>query len=115
MAMQDLPTAQGTLIGKPFKYEDLVQYQEGAVVSRTIIDKKPGTVTVFAFDKDQRLSEHTAPFDALLQVVDGTGIITIEGKDFEIPAGQAIIMPANRPHAVRAPDRFKMVLVMIRA
>jgi quercetin dioxygenase-like cupin family protein len=113
--MQDLPTAQGKLIGTVFNYADLVQYQDGAVVSRTIVDKKPGTVTVFAFDKEQRLSEHSAQYDALLQVVDGTGVITIEGVDHEIRAPQAIIMPANRSHAVRAPERFKMVLVMIRA
>jgi quercetin dioxygenase-like cupin family protein len=103
------------LLGVPFSYKDLVQYQDGAIVSRTIIDKPAGTVTVFAFDKGQRLSEHTAPYDALVEIVDGSGIITIEGKDIVVSAGREIIMPANRPHAVRAAERFKMVLVMIRS
>jgi quercetin dioxygenase-like cupin family protein len=84
-------------------------------VSRTIIDKPVGTITVFAFDKGQNLSEHTAPYDALVEVIDGTGTITIEGKDYEVRAGQQIIMPADRSHAVEARERFKMVLVMIRA
>jgi quercetin dioxygenase-like cupin family protein len=104
-----------TLIAKLFAYEDLVNYQTGSIVSRTIIDKPVGTVTVFAFDKGQRLSEHTAPFDALIEIVDGTGIITIDGADFSITQGRQIIMPANHPHAVRAEERFKMVLVMIRS
>jgi quercetin dioxygenase-like cupin family protein len=104
-----------TLIAKSFAYEDLVNYQDGSIVSRTIIDKPAGTVTVFAFDKGQRLSEHTAPFDALVEIVDGTGTITIDGMDFAITKGQQIIMPANHPHAVRAEERFKMVLVMIRS
>jgi quercetin dioxygenase-like cupin family protein len=72
-------------------------------------------VTVFAFDKGQRLSEHTAPYDALVEIVDGAGVITVEGKDFTVRSGGQIIMPAGRPHAVRADERFKMVLVMIRA
>lgn len=103
------------LIAKPFTYANLVQYQDGSVVSRTIIDSQEGTVTIFAFDTDQRLSTHSAPFDALLEVVDGTGIITIEGVDHEVTAGNQIIMPANKPHAVTAKERFKMVLIMIRA
>jgi quercetin dioxygenase-like cupin family protein len=74
-----------------------------------------GTITVFAFDKGQKLSEHTAPYDALVEVVEGTGTIVIEGRDYQVTAGQQIIMPANRPHAVEARERFKMVLVMIRA
>jgi quercetin dioxygenase-like cupin family protein len=115
MPSQDLPSARGTLYSKPFSYADLISYQEGAVVSRTVIDKKPGTVTVFAFDKGERLSEHTAPFDALIEVIDGTGVVTIEGTPHEVLKGQSIIMPANRPHAVDAVERFKMVLVMIRA
>jgi quercetin dioxygenase-like cupin family protein len=105
----------GALRASPFAYQDLVNYQEGAIVSRTIIDKPAGTVTVFAFDKGQRLSEHTAPFDALVEIVDGTGTITIDGTDVAISKGQQIIMPANHPHAVRAEERFKMVLVMIRS
>jgi quercetin dioxygenase-like cupin family protein len=115
MPSQDLPSAKETLYAKPFSYGELINYQEGAVVSRTVIDKKPGTVTVFAFDKGERLREHTAPFDALIEVIDGTGVVTIEGIPHEVHTGQSIIMPANRPHAVDAPGRFKMVLVMIRA
>lgn len=103
------------LIAAPFDYADLVAYQDGSVVSRTIIDKNEGTVTVFAFDEGQRLSTHSAPFDALLQVVDGTGVITIEEREYEITAPGAIIMPADKPHAVDARRRFKMVLVMVRA
>jgi quercetin dioxygenase-like cupin family protein len=98
-----------------FTYKDLVAYQEGSVVSRTIIDTPAGTVTVFAFDRDQRLSEHTAPFDALIEIVEGNGIITIDGIDHPVPEGCQIIMPATRPHAVRGEGRFKMVLVMIRS
>jgi quercetin dioxygenase-like cupin family protein len=112
--MIDQPSAEGALLATPFSYVDLVRYQEGSVVSRTIIDKPAGTVTVFAFARGQRLSEHTVPYDALIQIVDGTGVITIDGTDFAISTGMQIIMPANHPHAVRAEERFKMVLVMIR-
>lgn len=92
----------------------LVEYQEGAVVSRTLIDKKAGTVTLFAFDRDQGLSEHTAPFDALVYVVDGDAEITIEGEAHSLSGGELIVMPAGKPHAVRAVGKFKMMLVMIR-
>jgi quercetin dioxygenase-like cupin family protein len=92
----------------------LVEYQEGAVVSRTLIDKKAGTVTLFAFDRDQGLSEHTAPFDALVYVVDGDAEITIEGEAHRLSGGELIVMPAGKPHAVRAVGKFKMMLVMIR-
>lgn len=102
------------LVAVPLDYTGLVNYQDGAVVSRTIIKKTSGTVTVFAFDKGERLSTHSAPFDALLQVVEGTGLITIEGKQYHVTAPQFIIMPAGKPHAVDAPERFKMVLVMIK-
>lgn len=94
---------------------DLVNYQDGAVVSRTVIDKKAGTVTLFAFDAGQGLSEHAAPYDALVQVLDGEVTISIAGKPFELHAGEMIIMPANQPHAVRAVKRFKMILTMIRS
>ncbi|NLD98643.1 MAG: cupin domain-containing protein [Fibrobacter sp.] len=103
------------LVGQPFNYAQLVSYQEGSIVSRTIIDKPEGTVTVFAFDAGQRLSTHSAPFDALVEVVDGSGVITIEDKTFEIQSGSQIIMPANKPHAVKAEVRFKMVLIMIKS
>jgi quercetin dioxygenase-like cupin family protein len=108
-------TEHETLRAVPFSYADTVRYQQDSIVSRTILDAPSGTVTVFAFDKGQRLSEHTAPFDALIEIVDGTGIITIDGKDHAVPAGSQIIMPANHPHAVRGGGRFKMVLVMIRS
>ena len=94
---------------------DLADYQEGSIVSRTIIDKKTGTVTFFAFDKGQGLSEHTAPFDALVYLLDGEAEIVISGKPFRLKAGEMLIMPANDPHALKAITRFKMVLTMIRS
>jgi quercetin dioxygenase-like cupin family protein len=103
------------LIAHPFSYAELVDYQEGSIVSRAIIDKPVGTITIFAFDKGQKLSEHTTPSDALVEVIDGNATITIEGKDYEVRRGQQIIMPADKPHAVEARESFKMVLVMIRA
>ena len=99
----------------PFQPDDLTDYQEGSIVSRTLIDKPEGTVTVFAFDKGQALSEHTAPFDALVQVVDGEAVINIAGKAHAVKAGSAILMPANIPHALRAESRFKMILTMVKA
>jgi quercetin dioxygenase-like cupin family protein len=93
---------------------DLVQYQPGSVVSKTLIDKKAGTVTLFAFDEGQGLSEHTAPFDALVNVLDGEAEIRISGKPRLVKAGEIIIMPAKEPHALKALTRFKMMLVMIR-
>lgn len=115
MGMKREGGVDGALLSKPFVFSELVDYQEGAIVSRTVIDKSEGTITVFAFDQGQNLSEHTAPFDALIQVVEGTGIITIAGQDHIVEAGQAIIMPADIPHAVSADVRFKIVLTMIRA
>ena len=93
----------------------LVDYATDSIVSKTIIDKPVGTVTLFAFDAGQKLSEHTAPYDALVQVIDGTGRLTIGGEDHAVSAGQIVIMPANVPHAVTADERFKMLLTMIRA
>lgn len=93
----------------------MVAYQAGAVVSRTLVQKEKGTVTLFAFDAGQGLSEHKAPFDALVIVVDGAGEFVIGGKPVRAKSGEAVLMPANVPHAVKAPGRFKMVLVMIRA
>lgn len=93
----------------------LVDYQQGAVVSRTLIGRATGTVTLFAFDEGQQLSEHTAPFDALVQVLEGEAEITISGNPLRLAAGQMVIMPAEKPHAVRAIGRFKMMLVMIRS
>jgi quercetin dioxygenase-like cupin family protein len=93
---------------------DLVQYQTGTVVSRTLVKKPAGTVTVFAFDANEGLSEHTAPFDALVFVLDGEAEISIAGAAYRVRAGEMLRLPANRPHAVRAVQRFKMLLVMIR-
>jgi len=93
---------------------DLVTYNDGSVVSRQITKADAGNVTLFAFDKDQDLSEHTAPFDALVHVLDGETEIRISGKPFHLKMGDAIIMPADEPHAVRALTRFKMLLTMIR-
>jgi quercetin dioxygenase-like cupin family protein len=93
----------------------LVDYQEGTVVSRTLIDRKTGTVTLFAFDKGQGLSEHTAPFDALVCILDGEVEITISGNPFVLKQGEMIIMPAGEPHALKAMTPFKMMLTMIRS
>lgn len=93
---------------------DLIGYQDGSVVSRTLIDKKTGTVTLFAFDQGQGLSEHTAPFDAMVYLVDGEAEVIISGKVNHLKAGEMIIMPANQPHALKAVEKFKMMLVMIR-
>ena len=94
---------------------DLVDYQKGSVVSRTIIDKQAGTVTLFAFAEGQGLSAHTAPFDAMVYLLDGEAEITISGKAFHLATGEMIIMPANKTHALKAIKQFKMMLVMIKA
>ncbi len=93
----------------------LVDYQTGAVVSRTLAKKETGTVTVFAFDKDEGLSEHTAPFDAMVQVLEGSVDITISGNEYRVNTGEFIVMPADEPHGLKAPERFKMLLTMIRS
>jgi quercetin dioxygenase-like cupin family protein len=95
------------------RMKDLVTYEKGAIVSRQIIQKQSG-VTLFAFDKDQGLSEHTAPFDALVEVLDGKVLITIAGKPLTVKAGESVIMPANKPHALKALTKMKMLLTMIR-
>jgi len=94
---------------------ELVGYQEGAVVSRTLINQKTGTVTLFAFDAGQELSEHTTPYAALVQVLDGETEISISGQPYQLKAGDSIIMPANDPHAVKALTKFKMMLTMIKS
>ncbi len=94
---------------------ELVDYQEGSIVSRTLIGKSAGTLTLFAFDKGQGLSEHTAPFDALVYLFDGEAEITISGKPLQLKQGEMVIMPANQPHALKATNRFKMMLVMIKS
>ncbi len=103
-----------TLLAKVVKAVDLIEYQKGAVVSRTIISNKAGTVTLFAFDAGQGLSEHTAPFEALVTLLDGEAKIIIAGETFHLQAGEMIIMPAHQPHAVQATRKFKMLLIMIR-
>jgi quercetin dioxygenase-like cupin family protein len=95
-------------------FAEMVNYQEGSVVSRQITKADAGNVTLFAFDQDQELSEHTAPFDALVHILEGSAEIRIAGKPFDLRAGEAIIMPANDPHALRALTAFKMLLTMIR-
>jgi quercetin dioxygenase-like cupin family protein len=113
--MPESKPVDGNLLAAPLDLAALVDYQDGSIVSRAIVDKDVGTVTVFAFDKGQKLSTHSAPFDALVQIVDGSGMIVIEDKEFPLKAPQAIIMPADKPHAVHATARFKMILTMIRA
>jgi quercetin dioxygenase-like cupin family protein len=110
-----MTTEKGSIMARALNLADLLTYQEGAVISRTLIDKKVGTITVFAFAEGEGLSEHTAPFDAFVQIIDGTAEITIAGVGHTVEAGQFIILPANQPHALRAQTHFKMLLVMIRA
>lgn len=95
--------------------KDMVAYQDGSIVSKEIIKKPTGTVTIFAFDKDQGLSEHTAPFDALVQIVDGEAEIIISGESHQLKEGEIIIMPGGKPHALKALKKFKMMLVMIKS
>ena len=115
MTDSDKSAAAGELGTGDHALSGLVDYQQGAVVSRTILEKPTGTVTLFAFDEGQGLSEHTAPFDALVYVFDGEALITISGREFRVGAGQLINMPANEPHALKAAARFKMLLTMIRS
>jgi quercetin dioxygenase-like cupin family protein len=115
MATEKSQTEGQELIGQVVGLADLVSYQAGSVVSRTLIKKPTGTVTLFAFSEGQELSEHTTPFDAMVQVLDGQAQITIGGKPMTVEAGQMLIMPANVPHAVKAVADFKMLLVMIRS
>ncbi len=100
---------------KPTLLMDMVNYQEGSVVSRTVIEKETGTITLFAFDKGEGLSEHTAPFDAMVCVLDGEAEIKISGAPVVVKKDEMIIMPANKPHALQATARFKMMLTMIRS
>ncbi len=100
---------------KIFSYNDSVEYAEGAIVSKTVLKKETGNISLFAFAKGEALSEHTAPFDAMIEIVDGKAEIIIGGKSYFLEAGQNIIIPADIPHAVKAPERFKMVLTMIKS
>jgi quercetin dioxygenase-like cupin family protein len=103
------------LEAEPSNLSDLINYQEGSVVSRTIIDKKAGTITLFAFDEQQGLSEHTAPYDALVYILEGQADVTIAGKLVKLKQGEMTIMPANKPHALSAVTKFKMLLTMIKS
>ena len=108
MSSRDLRVSKALL-------SDLVEYQSGSVVSRTLMDKETGTVTLFAFDEDQGLSEHTVPCDALMYILDGEADVSISGKAHHLSSGESMIMPANEPHALKATKRFKMALIMIRS
>ena len=103
------------ITAKVFQLAGMIDYQSGSVVSRQLLKTKGGNVTLFAFDKGEGLSEHTAPFDALVYLLDGTAEITISGKSHHLKQGEMIIMPADQPHALKATERFKMMLVMIRS
>ncbi|MCM3874764.1 MAG: cupin domain-containing protein [Pyrinomonadaceae bacterium] len=110
-------TIQDHNVVKPVEVKqlvDLLQYQDGSIVSHVLLKNKGGSVTLFAFDKDEGLSEHTAPFDALVVVNDGEADIEIAGESFRVRQGETIVLPANRPHAVKAATKFKMLLIMIR-
>ena len=115
MARKQSPASKGSLGTKVACAADLVDYQSDAIVSREVLKQKTGSVTLFAFDAGQGLSEHTAPFDALVQVLDGEAEITIAGKHHRVRASELILMPAGQPHALKANQRFKMMLTMIRS
>ncbi len=106
--------ALNACIGKNQELVSLIKYSEDSIVSKTIVDTPAGTITLFAFDKGQKLSEHTAPYNAVVQIIEGTARLKIGDKDITVPAGHVIIMPANVPHAVNAEEKFKMLLTMIR-
>lgn len=105
---------KGFPTSKIFSFDKIVEVAAGAVVSKTIIKKPAGNVTLFAFDKNEGLSEHSAPFDALINIVEGSAVVTIGGEPYTLNAGESIIMPANIPHAVKAVEAFKMLLIMIK-
>ncbi len=108
-------TSKEEFTAKAVRLTDLIEYQEGSVVSRTILDKKAGTVTLFAFDQGQGLSEHTAPYDAIVHVLEGEVQVTISGKPIKVLQGEMALMPAGKPHALTALSKFKMLLTMIRS
>ncbi len=106
--------AAGITPSQALDLQSAVAYAEGSIVSRTLIENDAGTITLFAFDQGEALSEHSAPFDAVVQVLDGQAELVIGGKPLAVDAGQLVVMPANVPHAVRAKKRFKMLLTMLR-
>jgi quercetin dioxygenase-like cupin family protein len=115
MSSQPSPNKREIPVAEVIPLIDLVNYQDGAVVSRTIVHRPTGTITLFAFDEGQGLSEHTAPFDALAHILEGEAEITVSGKPLATKVGEAVLMPAQQPHAVKAVKRFKMLLTMIRS
>ena len=115
MAEQKPVPKNSDLAARVLSLGELVAYQDGSVVSRQIVGAPGGTITLFAFAKGQGLSEHTAPFDALVYIIDGEAEVTISGKAFHLNQGEMVIMPANQPHALQAEQAFKMMLVMIRS
>jgi len=104
-----------TLHSKILTFKDLVQYQNGSIVSRTIMDDKAGRITLFAFDLGQKLSPHTTPYDALIQIVEGVGEVVIDNKPFQLKEGESIIMPKNIMHSVNSTESFKMLLTIIKS
>jgi quercetin dioxygenase-like cupin family protein len=115
MSDNENATGRKGLVAQVVRLIELADYQEGSIVSRTIVNRKTGTVTFFAFDKGQGLSEHTAPFDALVYMVDGKAEIMISGNPNVLEKGDIIVMPANKPHALKALEQFKMMLIMVRS
>jgi quercetin dioxygenase-like cupin family protein len=115
MSSQQSQSKHEMPIAEVARFIDLVNYQEGAVVSRTLINRATGTVTLFAFDEGQGLSEHTAPFDALAHLLEGEAEIVVSGKPLPTQAGEAVLMPAHQPHSLKALTKFKMLLTMIRS
>ena len=115
MGAEQKPAPRAAPVAEAFAVAGMIAYQEGAVVSRTLVSKPTGTVTLFAFDEGQGLSEHTAPFDALVHVLEGEAEVTVAGKPIHAHAGEMVLMPAGQPHALKALSRFKMLLTMIRS
>jgi quercetin dioxygenase-like cupin family protein len=115
MVKKEKSESNKSLMAQSVALADLIDYQDGSVVSRTVIDKKAGTVTLFAFDKDEGLSEHTAPYDALVYIIDGEADVIISGKPVRVKQSEMTIMPANAPHALKAVTKFKMLLIMVRS
>ena len=115
MSSQQAQTKREMPIAEVARLIDLVNYQEGAVVSRTLVKRETGTVTLFAFDEGQGLSEHTAPFDAVAHLLEGEAEISVAGKPLQAAAGETVLMPANQPHSLKALSRFKMLLTMLRS
>ena len=114
MSTKEQPHSED-LVAQAVDLVGLIGYQKGSVVSRTIMSKKTGTVTLFAFDEGEGLSEHTAPYDALVYILEGEAEVTISGKDISVNKGEMVMMPANKPHALKASRQYKMLLIMIKS